>query len=114
MADAFADLSGYCRIVDDIVIYDNGIVQHANHVRAFLQRCTDMDITLNMDKCISCQTEVTFAGFRLSAEGYQVDSSTTDAIHNFPTPVNHSDLHSFFGLVNQLPTCNQPELCRKY
>ena len=69
MADAFAGLSGFRHIVDDIVIYDHDIVQHTNHVRAFLQRCVDMNITLNMDKCKICQTEVTFTGFRLSTEG---------------------------------------------
>ena len=106
MADAFAGLSGFRRIIDDIVIYGHDTVQHANHVRAVLQRCADMNITLNMDKCKFCQTEISFAGFHLSAEGYQVDSSITDAINNFPTPANRSDLRSFFGLANQLSTCN--------
>ena len=35
-----------------------------------------------------------------------MDSSITDAISNFPTPANRSDLRSFFGLANQLSTCN--------
>ena len=65
-----------------------------------------MNITLIMEKCEFCQTEVTFAGFRLSVEDYQIDTSITDAIHNFPTPTSHSDLHSFFGLANQLSKCN--------
>ena len=73
MAEALAGLSGYRRIVDDIVIYDQDIAEHANHVRVFLQRCADMNITLNMEKCKFCQTKVTFAGFRLSADGYQID-----------------------------------------
>ena len=105
MADAFTGLSGFRCIVDDIVTYDHDNVQHANHFRAFLQRCADMNITLNMYKCKFCQTEVSFAGFRLSAEGYQVDSSITDAINNFSTPANRSDLCSFFGLANQIFKC---------
>ena len=51
MAEAFTGLSGFRRIVDDIVIYDSDAVQHANHVRTFLQRCTDKQIALNLDKC---------------------------------------------------------------
>ena len=66
MAEALAGLSGYRRIVDDIVIYDQDIAEHANHVRVFLQRCADMNITLNMEECKFCQTEVTIAGFCLS------------------------------------------------
>ena len=48
------------------------------------------------------QTEVTFAGFQLSSNGYQVDRSITDAISNFPAPTSRTELRSFFGLVNQL------------
>ena len=51
MAEAFAGLSGFRRIVDDIVIYDSDATQHANHVRSFLQRCADKQIALNLDKC---------------------------------------------------------------
>ena len=102
MAEAFSDLTGFRRIVDDIVIYDSDLQQHASHVMQFLQRCADKQIALNLDKCKFAQTEVTFAGFRLSAEGYRVDHSITDAISNFPTPTTRTDLRSFFGLVNQL------------
>ena len=102
MAKAFAGLSGFRRIVDDIVIYDSDATQHANHVRAFLQRCADKQIALNLEKCRFCQTQVTFAGFQLSGDGYQVDGSIADAISNFPTPISRTDLWSFFGLANQL------------
>ena len=102
MAEAFTGLTGFRRIVDDIVIYDSDPQQHTTHVMQFLQRCADKHIALNFDKCKFCQTEVTFAGFRLSAQGYQVDHSITDAISKFPKPSNRTDLRSFFGLVNQL------------
>ena len=42
------------------------------------------------------------AGFVLSADGYQVDGSITDAISNFPTPATRLELRSFVGLLNQL------------
>ena len=102
MAEAFAGLTGFRRVVDDIIIYDNDEQQHATHVRQFLQRCTDKHIALNLEKCKFSQQEVTFAGFILSAQGYRVDNSITDAISQFPTPANRTELRSFFGLVNQL------------
>jgi len=95
MAEAFAGLTGFRRVVDDIIIYDEDEIE-------FLQRCLDKQIALNPDKCKFSQTSVTFAGFTLSAEGYQVDHSITNAITEFPTPTNRTDLWSFFGLVNQL------------
>ena len=63
MAETLVDLSGYCRIVDDIIIYDSTIEDHITHVREFLQRCAVKQIALNPQKCIFGVTEVTFAGF---------------------------------------------------
>ena len=102
MDEAFAGLTGYRRIVDDVVIYDSNPVQHVHHVKEFLQRCADQKITLNPDKCTFSEPEVTFAGFILSGEGYQIDQSITDAIHQFPTPTSRTHLRSFLGLANQL------------
>ena len=79
-------LSGYRRIVDDIVIYDKDPTQHVLHVKQFLQRCKDKQISINSKKWIFCQQDVTFAGFRLSSQGYQLDPSTTAAISHFPMP----------------------------
>ena len=102
MAEAFVGLSGFRRIVDDIVIYDSNVVDHIAHVKQFLQRCRDRNISLNIETCHFFQTQVTFAGFRLSAKGYQIDESITEAIAKYPTPSSRTDLRSFIGLVNQL------------
>ena len=64
MAKPFTGLTGFRRIIDDIVIYDSDPQQHTTLV---MQRCADKHIALNFDKCKFCQTEVTFAEFRLSA-----------------------------------------------
>ena len=49
MDEVFTGLSGYRRIVDDIIIYDSDATQHEAHVRQFLQRCIEHKITLNQD-----------------------------------------------------------------
>ena len=102
MAEVFTGLTGFCRVVDDIIIYDSDKHQHAIHVRQFLQRCADKQIALNLEKCKFNQTEVTFAGFTLSLQGYRVDHSITDAILQFPISTKRTHLRSFFGLVNQM------------
>ena len=102
MAEAFRGLSGFRRIVDDFVIYGSNAGEHEHHVQKFLQRCADFNISLTIEKCQFFKQQVTFAGFQLSARGYQVDPSITAAITNYPTPTNRSELRSFLGLVNQL------------
>ena len=104
MDEAFAGLMGFRRVVDDVIIFDSNIEQHADHVRQFLQRCEEKHITLNIKKWQYAQTEVDFAGFIISDKGYKIDPSITDAISKFPTPSSRTDLRSFFGLTNQLST----------
>ena len=95
-------LTDFRRVVNDIIIYDDNELKHAIHVKQFLQCCADKHIALNPEMCKFSQNKVTFAGFTLSADGYQVDHFITKAITKFPTPTNRTDLRSFFGLVNQL------------
>ncbi len=102
MDEAFAGLPGFRRVVDDVVIYDHDRAQHTSHVRQFLQRCADMNITLNLSKWKFAQDTIDFAGFVLSQQGYKIDPSITRAIVDFPAPANRTDLRSFIGLVNQL------------
>ena len=104
MTEAFNGLSGFRHIVDDFVIYDSNVTDHTNHVQQFLQRCVDHNIAFNVDKCQFFKTQVTFAGFQLSSDGYKIDPSITEAITKYPTPTSRSDLRSFIGLVNQLST----------
>ena len=104
MTEAFSGLSGFRRIVDDFVIYDNNVTDHVKHVEQFLQRCVENNIALNMEKCQFFKAQVTFAGFQLSSHGYKVDPSITEVISKYPTPTTRSDLRSFMGLVNQLST----------
>ena len=104
MTEAFAGLSGFRCIVDDIVIYDSNAADYLTHVKQFLQRCVDRNIALNIEKCKFFQTTVTFAGFQLSTEGYQIDQTITEAISSYPIPTNRTDLCSFIGLINQLTT----------
>ena len=66
MAEMAEALSGYCRIVDDIIIYDSNIKDHILHVRHFLQHCAEKQIALNLQNAHSVQEKL---GFRLSAKG---------------------------------------------
>ena len=82
------------------MIYDQNKAEHGSHVRQFLQRCAEKNITLNLLKWRFAQSTVDFAGFILSPKGDLLDR----AIAEFPTPANRTDLRSLIGLVNQLST----------
>ena len=47
MAQAFMGLTGFHRVVEDIITYNDKELEHAINVRQFLQRCADKHIALN-------------------------------------------------------------------
>ena len=102
MDGAFAGMQDFCRVVDDVILFDGTPEQHIQHLREALRRCEQQKISLNREKFKFCLTEVQFAGFTLTSEGYSVNKSIVKAIGDFPTPSSRTDLRSFCGLVNQL------------
>ena len=102
MDEAFAGMQNFRKIVDDIVAFNCSQQEHVDHIRQLLRHCQEKEISLNPDKFQFCRTEVSFAGFTLTPEGYTISSDITEAISKFPTPSSRTDLRSLFGLVNQL------------
>ena len=48
-----------------------------------------------------------FAGFRVSLDSVEPLPKYLDAIRNYPTPKNITDIRSWFGLVNQVSHYSQ-------
>ena len=49
MDEAFAGLTGYRRIVNDVVIYDSDPTQHISYIRWFLQCCTERSPSMTIN-----------------------------------------------------------------
>ena len=49
--------------------------------------------------------EVEFAGFLITDEGIKPVAKYTEAIIDFPTPTNISELRAWYGYVNQVTYC---------
>jgi hypothetical protein len=53
----------------------------------------------NLEKCTFCKDKVIFLGYVVSKYGVEVDASKIEAIQNWPTPMNVSQVRSFHGLA---------------
>ena len=72
------------------------------HTIDFLIHCSNNGVVFNPKKFKFCQSEVDFAGFRITANGMKPSDSLMDAIASFPKPRCITDARSWFGLVNQV------------
>ena len=68
----------------------------------FLERCHPQGITLNKDKCKLKMKSVSFMGHIVTEKGMEVDPIKMQAVNDFPTPQNVSQLKNVFGFVKFL------------
>ncbi|KAK1602109.1 hypothetical protein QYE76_017152 [Lolium multiflorum] len=84
---------------DDILIYSRNESDHTIHIRHVLQVLRDNKLYGNLEKCTFCKDKVIFLGYVVSQHGVEVDESKIEAIQNWPTPMNVSQVRSFHGLA---------------
>ena len=99
---ALDGIEDIAKIMDDMCIFDSDFDKHIKHVYDVLVRCKKNNITINYDKFQVASPSVKFAGYKLSKDGKVPMDDKLNAIKDFPTPANITDLRSFMGLVNQL------------
>jgi len=90
------------RCIDDTVHYDSDLEQHWWRTIDFLTRVGQAGIVLNPDKFQFAERTVDFAGFRVSDRAIEPLPKYLDAVRDFPSPTNTTDIRTWFGLVNQV------------
>ena len=84
---------------DDILVYSKSMEDHAHHVRQVLSILRKEKLFGNLAKCTFAKDKLVFLGFVVSSKGIEVDDSKVEAIRNWPTPTNVSQVRSFHGLA---------------
>ena len=97
-----SDFGNKERCVDDVCHHDTELEEHWWRTIDLLRQQGNAGIVLNSDKFQFCERQVDFAGFRVSDTDIEPLPKYLDAIRDFPSPKNISDVRSWFGLVNQV------------
>jgi hypothetical protein len=84
---------------DDILIYSKSLDEHMIHVRLVLEELRKEKLFANLEKCSFCTDHVVFLGFVVSGKEVEVDETKVQAIKDWQTPVNVSQVRSFHGLA---------------
>lgn len=86
--------------VDDILIASSSIETHLVDIESVLQRIHQHGISLNLDKCIFAQKEISFLGHNISSLGIKPIEDKLQSITDFPKPHTIKELQRFIGMVN--------------
>lgn len=91
---------GVVNYLDDFLIFGATEEEHDNNLAEVMKRLENHNVQINLKKCAIRQQEFDFLGFKLSSEGWKVESEKYSAIQNFRTPITIAEVKSFLGLIN--------------
>ena len=90
------------KCADDVLLWSDSIEECFNQTVQWLDICGRHGIILNPEKFVFSRDEVELAGFEITATSVRPCSRYLQAIRDFPTPRNITDVRSWFGLINQV------------
>ena len=85
--------------LDDILVYSENEEEHEEHLRLTLKLLREHQLYAKLSKCDFYRDRIQYLGHIISEEGISVDPEKIEAIMNWPTPRNVTDVRSFMGLA---------------
>ena len=86
--------------MDDLLIYSPDTTLHEECTKRVLQRMTELDLHLKLEKCKFATDEVEYLGMIVKPGQLAMDPVKLDGIANWPMPTKVKDVRSFLGFAN--------------
>ncbi|WVZ93505.1 hypothetical protein U9M48_039477 [Paspalum notatum var. saurae] len=83
--------------MDDFSVYGKTFDGCLENLEKVLQRCKEVDLVLNWEKCHFMVREGIVLGHKVSERGIEVDRAKIEVIEQLPPPTNLKALRSFIG-----------------
>lgn len=90
------------KCIDDTLLWTDNLNESFFQAVEWLDLCGHNGIILNPDKFMFGADTVEFAGFEIAPTNVRPCKKYLNAIRDFPTPTNITDVRSWFGLINQV------------
>jgi hypothetical protein len=85
--------------LDDILIYSKSEEEHEHHLRMVLKVLREHQLYAKLRKCSFYQKKIHYLGHIISKDGITVDPEKIEAIREWSTPKNVTEISSFMGLA---------------
>lgn len=96
-----ADLEPYVfYYLDDIIVVSPDFETHVNLLNKIFERLSAAHLTVSLEKCHFCRTELKYLGYVVNKLGLQVDPAKVDAILKISAPQNVSEVRRLIGMAS--------------
>jgi hypothetical protein len=85
-------------LLDDILVYCKSKDEHEQHLRMVLQVLREHQLYAKLRKCSFYQKKIHYLGYIISKDGIVVDHEKIEAIREWSSPKNVTEVRSFMGL----------------
>lgn len=86
--------------IDDILVYSKDHSSHLEHLKQLFERLSQYGVLVNVNKCCFGSPEVTFLGYKITAEGTRPLETKIQVIQEYPPPKTAKGLRRFLGMIN--------------
>ncbi|KAL1273648.1 hypothetical protein QQF64_026462 [Cirrhinus molitorella] len=86
--------------LDDIVVASPTFEQHLADLKEVLTRLESAGLSVKLEKCQFCRSELTFLGYNVTTNGVQPNKDKVKAVTDFGTPTNVKQVRQFLGLTS--------------
>ncbi|WVZ64241.1 hypothetical protein U9M48_013793 [Paspalum notatum var. saurae] len=83
--------------MDDFSVHGTSFDHCLRNLEKVLQRCTEVDLVLNWEKCHFMVRRGLVLGHIISEKGIEVDKAKIETVEKLPPPTNIKSLRSFLG-----------------
>ncbi|GKD67149.1 hypothetical protein Tco_1309257 [Tanacetum coccineum] len=83
--------------MDDFSVFGDSFSSCLTNLDKMLQRCEDINLVLNWEKCHFMVKEGIILGHKISKNGIEVDRAKVDVIAKLPHPTTVKGIPSFLG-----------------
>ena len=98
----FVGMRGVTGIADDMIIAGKDEMEHNRNFQAFMEKCMENNLTLNVEKIQFKQSQVSFYGHIWSENGISPDPKKIQALKHMEFPPDKETMRSFLGMINYL------------
>ena len=98
----FIGMEGVTGIADDMVIAGRDEMEHDRNILAFMEKCMNNNLTLNLEKIQFKQSKVSFYGHCWSKHNISPDPKKIQALNHMEFPLDKETMRSFLGMIKYL------------